>query len=67
MKKYLLITFSENGENYRQSYKLSEVHFISKLAQQFPSVTLNVKLTECSVRQYNSIFGIGDPFGDRDV
>jgi len=67
MKKYLKVTWTHNGENYHAEYKISEARYIGKLAKDFPECTISVKLAEVSKRQYNSIFGIGDQFGDRDV
>ena len=67
MKKYLKVTWTHNGENYRAEYKISEARYIGKLANDFPECTISVKLVEVSKRQYNSAFGLGDPFGNKDV
>jgi hypothetical protein len=57
-KKYLLVKVAGNlNPLITQRFKLSEAHFISNVAQDYPNETLIIKLVECSPSDYKSIFG----------
>ena len=56
MKKYLnVIVITKTGKRFINPLKLSEVHFISKLAQENEELT--VQCFECSEAGYKAIFG----------
>lgn len=57
MKKYLsVIVTRKDGTTFRNPLKLSEVHLISKIAQE--NLSIEVRLIECATTgQYKAIFG----------
>lgn len=60
MKKYLLVTWTDNGTSYSNPLKLSEARLIAKISVQFPNSTFSVTLKETTKRRYNSLFGLYD-------
>lgn len=58
MKKYLFVTVTkEDGFQYPNPLKLSEVHLINKILKLEGVESVKVELSECTKEYYSSIFG----------
>lgn len=55
MKQYLSLTITRNdGSQFNNPLKLSEVYLISKIAKD--NKKIEISLTNCSKEQYNQLF-----------